>query len=413
MRGLLHTQPTLESIDFQSGAFFKELTLAFTELKKVKKDDLQDPDHTGVLAAVVKQHTGMKIVFSIDEYEPCIEIPMVNKNNPLVNNYFRNYIDSSDGMRMIQNAGGVARGTVNLRTGKVDGIYGDLEAKIHLPKTMFSTSTYSPEEIAAVTLHECGHLLTYFEYMARTVTTNQALAGMSKALDGSAGVDEREAVLINVKKALKLGELDVQALAKSNNKKVAEVVVITHVAQQAASELGSNIYDFSTWEYLSDQYAARQGAGRYLATALDKIFRGGWNISFRSMPAYLAFEAFKIVSLFLVPAVGVLFMMMDGISDPSYDRPGARVQRIRNQIVENLKDKKLSKDDQERLAADLTVVDEMAKQINDRRQLLNVIWDTLSPSSRKARNQELLQKQLEDLAANDLFVKAAALKQLM
>lgn len=411
MRGLLNN-PALESIDFQSGAFFRELTLAFADLRKVKKTEIPDHEIAQTLSKIVRHHSNLNIAFIFGDLEPCIQIPMVDKNNILVNSFLRNYVDSNDGLRMIANAEGVARGTVNLRTGKVTGVYSDLEAKVHLPVDMLASEKYEVEEVAAITLHEIGHLLTYFEYMARTVTTNQALAGMSKALDGSAGVDEREAVFITVKKALKLDDLDTAELAKSNNKKVAEVVVVTNVAKKSQSELGSNVYDFSTWEYLADQYAARQGAGRYVVTALDKLYRGVWNISFRSLPAYLAFEALKLVSLFTVPALALLFMAMDSTGDGTYDQPGARFKRVRNQIVENLKDKKLSKDDQERLAADLVVIDDCLQQMADRRQLIGVIWDFMLPSARKARNQMLLQKELEDLAANDLFVKAAALKQL-
>lgn len=412
MRRTLLDHVAMESVDFQSPVFFKELALSFSELKKLKKDEIGDSDIATNLSKIVAHHTGLNVVFDIGENDPSVEIPMVDKNNPLINSFIRNYISSSDGIKMIANAGGVARGTVSLRTGKVSGIFTEIKSKIWLPVRMLITDKFTPEEIAAITLHEVGHLFTYYEFITRTVTTNQVLAGLAKALDGTESIDQREAVLINVKRAMNLKDMDTRELAKSNNKKVAEIVVVSNIVKQTESEIGSNVYDFSTWEMLADQFAARFGAGRDLVTGLDKLYRGSWNISFRSLPAYLALEALKLVSLFIIPGMALIIMSIDGAGDGTYDRPGARMKRIRNQIVENLKDTKLSKDDQERLKADLAAIDDVLKCIEDRRQFVGVLWDVLIPSARKALNQERLQKDLEAIAANDLFVKAADLKAL-
>lgn len=399
-----------ESIQFQSTAFFKELTLIFKEIKDLKKEEIRDSELIQTAAKVIKHHTGLSFIINVGDVDPCVEIPMVDKNNILINSFIKNQLNSADGLKLVNESSGVVRGKVNLSTGEVSGIFSEVEVKMHLPSRMFETSKFEPEEIAAITMHEVGHILVYFEYMARTVTTNQMLSGLSKVLDGN-DISERETVLLSVKKAGKLSELDVSALSKSNNKTVTEIVVITNITKQAESELGSNVYDFSTWEYLADQYAARNGAGRYLVTGLEKIYKGMWNISFRSTTGYLAMEAFKLLMLFVLPQISLLLMAMDGSGDGSYDRPGARTKRVRDQIVENLKNKSLSKDDHERLTADLEAIDIVLKTINDRRQFVGVVWDTIIPSARKNINQERLQKELESIAVNELFVKSAELKQ--
>lgn len=418
---LISESLALESIDFQSLMFFKELTAAYVELKGMKQTAIADSDVAARMAGVIKHHTGLNVTMDLGEYDPMVEIPMVNKNNVLINSFIRNYLNSSDGIKMIGASENVVRGSVNMKTGKVTGVFSEVASTIYMPIYMISSPKFTAEEMAAITLHEIGHLFTYYEFMARSVTTNQVLAGMAKALDASGTVEEREMVLISVKKALNLTEMDHKALARSSNSKVAEVVVITNVSKNIESELGSNVYDFSTWEALADQYAARQGAYRHLVTALDKLYRGSWNISFRSLPGFLAMEAFK-ATLFLGaffmpgPVVGTFLSLavslfaMDGAGDGTYDRPGARFKRVRNQIIENLKDRKLSKDDQARLQADLTAIDNILNTVEDRRQFTNVIWDFIAPSSRRAWNQMRLQRELEDIAANDLFAKAAELR---
>jgi hypothetical protein len=423
MRTLLNNPNfALESIDFQSTAFLKELTATFEELRKVPAKEMGDSAEAAQLSRVIAHHTGMNIGFSIADVMPCVEIPMLDRNNVLINSMIRNFVNSSDGLRMIAAAeDGVVRGKVNIRTGRVSGIFTEVKSTIHLPTSMLTnTSKYSAEEIAAITLHEVGHLFTYFEYITRSVATNQALAGMSKALDGSNSPAEREAIFIGVKKALKLTDLDAKELAKSNNTRVAEVVVIASVARQTVHELDSNIYDFSTWEYLADQYAARHGAGRHIVTALEKLYRGTFNISFRSLPAYLAMEAVK-VGLFLAAAtpigplavkISLLMMLLDGQGDGTYDLPGARFKRVRNQIVEALKAPKLPPEEVKRYQDDLVAIDKVLEGVEDRRQLIGVLWDAVNPRMWKANAQEKMQQELEAIAANDLFVRAADFKQL-
>lgn len=407
-----HGNIDMQSVDFQSPMFFNELTMCFAELKKLKQNEIAESELVPNLSAIVKHHTGLNLAFSIDQYNPCVEIPKVDRNNILINSINRNYISSVDGLAMVNSAKDVVKGTVNLKTGRVTGIFEEIKVTIHLPFYMFLTKTYEPEEIAAITLHEVGHIFTYCEFITRTVSTNQALAGLSKALDNSGTVEERVVVLSSVKKALNLKELDEKELAKSNNKKIVEIVVITNIIKETESELGSNVYDFSTWEYLADQYATRYGAGRYLITSLDKMFKGSFNISFRSLAVYLAFEAFKLLSVMLNPVLPLMFGVFDSEGDGTYDKPEARFLRVRNQIVENLKIKDLPTERIENLKEDLVKVDEILKHVTDRRQFFGVLIDTFSPTARRRYNQKKLQQELEAIAVNDLFVKAAELKQL-
>ena len=409
----------LESIDFQSGALFAELTMAFQALRKIPKGDIADSEEAHNLSAIIANSTGLKISLEFGDMGPAVEIPAINKNNVLINSYIRAFNSSSDGLRLIGEAGGMVRGSVDLAKSKASGVFSEVSTKLHMPLDMVSDTKFTEEELAAVALHEIGHIFTYYEFITRSMTTNQVLAGISKALAGVDDIKVRESVLLSAKKALRLKDLDAAALAKSKSSTVVEAVIITSVAQQSHSELGSNIYDISSWEYLCDQFAARHGAGRHLVTALDKIYRGSKNISFRSTPGFLAIEAFKLILLiiaiaqapFLLVAVLTMFAA-DGRGIGDYDTPEARFKRVRNQIVENLKDTQLSKDDHDRLTADLITIDEILANVNDRRQFFGVLWDAFNIKARKARSQELLQKELEEIAANELFVKAAALRQM-
>jgi hypothetical protein len=401
---------SLESIEFQSDLFFKELAMIFGTMEKYQQKEIAECAELGILSNAIAKRTGLKVVFDIGQIGPAVEIPKMNRNNVLVNSFLRNYINSSDGLKMISNASQVARGSVNLKTGTVTGVFTEVSSTVHYPSEMIAKTKFTAEEKAAMLLHELGHLMTFYEYMARTVTTNQVLSGVAKALDGSGTIAEREMVFISAKKALKLDELDASELAKTTSTKVAEMVVLTSAVQKSVSELGTNIYDFSTWEYLSDQFATRFCAGRHLALALDKIYRSTFNISYRNIAVYLTMEALKLTLLIASPFVGLILIAIDGRGDGTYDVPGARLKRIRNQIIEAIKG--ADGNEQDQLKADLVTIDACLSNIEDRRQLVGYLWDVLSPTARRAYSQAKLQQELEGYASNELFARAQEMKTL-
>jgi hypothetical protein len=429
MRGLMsNSELSLETIALQSGAFFKELTLACVAVRALPAKDMQESSEVMALSKIVKHRTNLTVTFVVGDQGPSAEFPRVDRNHPLLSDARRNWVDNAEGLKMIAQADGLAKGLVNITRSWVDGVFADMPCVVHMPVAMFTGTKFSVEELAAIILHELGHLFTYCEYMNRTTATNQVLAGLAKSLDASAGVEDREVVLLSAKKALRLNDLDVKELAKSKNKMVVEAVILTSSVRASVHELGSNVYDLNSWEQLSDAFAARHGAARPLITALDRVLRDARHSSFRSTPVFLGLEALKLVLLIaplfmsgsgfaiavtkdLMIKFGLILIAVDQ-HDDTYDRPGARIQRVRNDIVQCLKDRTLPKATQQALTEDLVVIDEILQGVNDRRQLLSVLVDAIVPSARRAYSQERLQRELEDLAANDLFLKAAELKQL-
>lgn len=409
----------MEMVDFQNHDFFKNLTYHFSELKKKTPNELEKKDVTIPLAKEILSFTGLTFNIILDEFGPLVLIPKVTKSSILLNDYQKSVIPNSTGKRLVEEADGIITGKVDIATGKVSGCFTKIEHEIHLPALMILDDRFSAEEIAAATLHEIGHIFTYYEYITRTVTTNQVLEGVSRELAATNNPKEIEAVIVSARKSLKLTDLDVEKLTKSNDKRIVEMVILTKAIEANKSQLGSDIYDLNSWEMLADNYAARMGAGRHLVTALNKIQDG--NISYRSTSHYLFLEAAKILSLmggilgYAAPASSVLgafmpfgliaFMIlftMD-LNSEAYDRPGVRIQRIKNQIVMRLRDKNIPKQEREDLNEDLKIIEESMKNINDRLQWITKVTSFIIPSIRNRYKQERIQQELEYLVANDLF----------
>ncbi|MFW9602083.1 MAG: hypothetical protein ACMV1B_07175 [Prevotella sp.] len=401
-----------ESIAFQNTTFFDELTLAFDEVKNLKETDVGDSEPIYRISKIIKNHTNLNITVDAEnDYPPCIDIPNIDRNNPLINAAQRAIVNSTDGLTMIESSNEVLHGTVNIKTAKVSGVFSDIKAKMYLGKAFIQGNKFSSQELAAITLHEVGHLFTYFEFITRTVRTNQVLAGLSKILDGSENQEKREVALLSAKKALKLDKLDLSQL-KDVNTKTTQVVLIDALVKETRTELGYNLFAESSWEYLCDQFSARHGAGVHLATALSKIYKSQYNISYRSLAVYLAVEMIKVILIANLAFLGILFLlvMFDSQDGGGYDLPSARLKRIRDQATQYLKNKQISDVERRRILDEIESIDKLLAEMTNRKQLFTYIHEFFSKRTRDERAYRKLQYELEDIAMNDLYVKAAEFK---
>lgn len=416
----------LESIKFQSGIFFKELAELYRVCheSKLNESKLAASELVEALSKCIKHHTGLNAFISVEDNGPAVMIPFVHKNHPFIEEANREFFGSGDVYEAMKAAGGVLKGTVNLATSKVTGIFGEIESKIMMPYEWVSGKLgVTPEECAAVTLHEVGHLFTYYEYISRTTTTNQVLAALSRGYAKADSIDERGTLLISAKKALQLKQEGIDDLAKSANIEVVASVILTNLVEKSRTELGVNIYDLNSWEYLADEFAARHQAGRHLITGLNKLYIGSNHMSYRTNGQYLFMEALKIAvtiaGIMSAPFIGgwsllpILYGYGMFCADSDviiYDEPEARARRVKQQLIECLKDKRLSKDDITRINEDIKMIDEILAVVKDKRQLIGILYDNISAKGRKARASVVLQQQLETIANNALFAKAAQFK---
>jgi hypothetical protein len=311
------------------------------------------------------------------------------------------------------------QGSVSLLNGKVSGIFAEQKSKITYPYLIIKDKNYTSPELAAVMLHEVGHLITYFEYIARVVSTNQVMGALHREISNIDSPDKRSTLFLSLKEVVKLTDEDITLLEKTNSQDAVSAIVVSSMVEESRSELGNPIYDTCSWEQLADDYTTRLQAGRELVSALAKMYKSHSNISFRSSFSYLAFEALKLVWLLLLvmgaPAVlaivslefATILVMVDGFAGGDYDKPGARFTRVRNQIINELKNPKLAKEEISRLNEDLDFISNILEEVNDRRQILEIVFNFISSRGRK---HIILQQQLEEIANNELFVKASKFK---
>lgn len=409
----------LEAIQVQNDVFFKELTLAFHRLRNEKAYEGKALEMVGV-AAIIKRHTGLTVKFKVDksnDINAYVIPPMVDKNNPLIYDWWKPHVENTDVKKFIKmRRSDIIKGSVDLKHGKVDGIFSQIEHQLFINKGLIETNLLTDEEKAAICLHEVGHLFTYYEFLGHTLTTNVILHAATQSFFKSDDVIKRTQILDETCTALGISLEDPEALVHCTSKEVFQTVVLRKTILEAKSSMGSGIYDITATEALADQYAIRQGAGRHLATGLDKIHRHyGGGPSYFSTAVHVMATVIRVILFFalIMPTFGLIFLVL--LINPAikmYDEPGARLGRMQRELVASLKAKDLPAEQRKALMDDIAAVDALLKQIDDKRTLMEMFYTSVLPSGRRQYQQLRFQVELEKLVNNQLFVTAEKLTNL-
>lgn len=415
----------MEIIDFQSGKLFQALTEAVNDLRvrgTYATEDIEDVDFHGI----IKKHTGMFVTFTInkDYNNVGILVPTVDKNHPFIREVYREYVNS-DGIQAIRLLGNKVKGSIDRKHCMVDGIYSKFEATLIMGLEYLKDKTFSNAEIAAFILHELGHLFSFFERLGHMFTTSVVMAYAAREVMTIDEPKKRVDVLVEAEHVLGIEIKDrekVATAAKEKRGTVVQTVILSAVAEKSRSELGTNIYDMRSCEQVADMFAVRHGAGKDLAIALAKMYKREVYTSTLSLTMYLSLELAKILmfiaslGIFIYAgayiAAGSLIAMLI-FTNPTlkiYDEPEARIKMIRKQVMEELKIPHLHKDRQKALLADIEAIEAAEILLKDRLSFWETIWTNVIPWQRKAVEQEVIHKQIEDLITNELFVHAAKFK---
>jgi len=446
---------SLEALAFQSTDFFDELTAAISELRSkvdlsnINRKKFFDDGKFDRLVKIIKHYTNLEVTFKNgDATGFATEVIFVNANHIFLDqdmvNMYKEFDATFNPTKDIDAlfkalAKKKLSGYVDIKKGKVEGIYKNIPVSIHTPIDLMTNNTLTPAEVAAVTLHEIGHTFTMFEMAGRTATTNHVLANLSRILDKSYSEAQKEMVFVKAAKYLEMSDEQTEVLKHSKNTTDLSVILLDADIQKCKSELGASVYDYNSCEWLADQYANRCGAGKYLVTGLDKILSMYWQTKwkFRFISAVVALCFVIIASVVGITAYAIitgaitgsktvlaswniflLLITLVGMVDSTdkknqiYDRPLARMERIKRDNIERLKDPELDDATRKQTLNTIRGIEEVTKsgRFTDELMILETVVYYLSPNYRAAHKYEMLQKDLEAIASNDLFTSAAALK---
>lgn len=436
------TKPALESIAFQDGAFFSEL-VKIIETSRAENSHFKDPKTlvktktAQDLIDVIKKYTGLLIDFSYMGNFACLP-PPINLSHALYDYREGSSAAELDYLEYLIKETKLKKeeAWVDLKTGKVGGYFTKLPIILILPVGLYTgdkiyNTYFTEEECAAMIMHELGHAQSYFEHILRVSTTNQVLSGL--LLNDKNKVKTTIVAAANI---YNLSEKEKKIMEESKSDDELAILLISAADRKSRSDLGVGLFDTTAWEQLSDQYVVRQGAGKYLLSGLEKVSPYKTYAHAEAIKDYLVHGGLGLMSLLCVltatapfsTAAMILLQVATAFLSTSshltnynenkdirirrYGDDKTRLTRIYQDMINALKDSNLPANKVKEMIGDL----EKGKQIVEKYSEVKGPWHYTSYlfSSLYRRNYDfvVLQKQLEGLASNPLFVSAAKLKVL-
>lgn len=409
----LALQTALEAVDFQATPIlFEALEKAIKRLR-ASREYSPTAESVKAVSDLLRTYTGLDVtVYFQEDSDPnaMVQVPDLNRNHPVLNATHRRFAGSHDILSALKKKDVKSlEGTVDVAKGKVTGVFQELECRIHLTTGLIEDSSFQHEEVAAILLHEVGHLMAYMELIGRSVTTNYALLSVAEELTNSRDPKVRVELIDATAKCFELNSDQLEGLEKSHQKETVYTVLLTNHIQQTRAQLGSNVYDQRGFEFLADQYAARQGAGKPLVTALAKMQRR--HPSTYSVGLFLLLEAAKLTlvalsTLVVNPVVLIALVFAYDPTDKIYDDPEERIRRIKHELIAASKDRRLPRERKEAIAKDLEMIESTLKEFNDRRSFYAYLYTTLLPGVRDQHKRMKHQQELEALANNAVFAQS-------
>ena len=424
-------EPALEAIAFQPTHFGKLLENIFQEIRDsgVRSADALDNIGFGkALEAAIRDHTNFntKVVFLEDSFKMFVETKIRSMRHPFVSKEIKQ-AKASEGSaeRVLQELARYKEvNSIDLKTGKVYGAFKDIAEKTGIGVALILHPDITAAHCAAALLHEIGHAEGVCEFYDKFHTTNQVLAAVSRSVEVDPP-EKKKVVFTTASKILGGTPKLLDGLENVADQTTVATVVID-ASFKSVSLVDSDHYDETSFEQVADQYVARCGYGRPLLELISlsenkhhpkPITTGGVKLAvFAAMlVALIGSTPLALSTLAVAPAAAYCYAAITegGTSryNLTYDTVKVRMKRVREQIIEYVKDKNLSSEEVKKTLSDLEKTEMLINTVSEPKEaLFDRISNYLMKKNRTLKEVMELQRDLEELAHNELYVAAAKLR---
>lgn len=429
----------LEAIAYQGSQslLFRDLTAAFQSCIDQRIVD-QKPFIALDIGSIVYRHTGLAIQFKLDMQPGLVNahaMPIILDVNSPLTQLFRqlgygfaldNWSHTHEKLLPVCRD---LRGSIDLKKGRVSGVFSKIPTDINMGSGLWLVAGLTAQEIAAICIHEIGHVFTYFESLLWSVTSNITLMSAKADINKMPDAEQRLKLVFEVAEFMqvKLDNAEKLADPSMTDLKFYTLFLAAKADNSVRSSAGSLTYDMRSSEVVADQFAARHGAGRYVASGLYKMYASYQDTSVRPVWFNYIGEIIKLIgvvfsSVMAGPAApmvaafwALMALMYIGTANPElkiYDDPKERFVRIKHDMIQSLKTQRYNPKERDVLLRDIQEIEDIVKTMNGSRTMMNMLWIYAGSERRKQYNQMKIEQELEKLVDNDIFVRAAQLQSL-
>lgn len=412
-----------ESIAFQDGSFFKNLTLIIQDLHESGDRTPEKVDnYLSRIDSCIYESTRILTLTQLwkGTDNAMVLIPSLTKGHVLYGPSFSKWV--SDNFDADKNSFSNAQknGWVDPKSSRVGGAYSEVMHRIYIGTNVLLDKRYTAEEVASMFVHETGHAFTFLQFLSDTVMVNHVLQRSYQELTSSnANVPVRT---ILDKSAKDLGIEDntwLQDISNDTDKEVAFKLLVTAVSIDKRGMDNKRFFTQDASEELADIFAARHGAAKAIVTMRSKLGPGSQK-EIASLRLATTYAAFTALSILISPPFVILFGLLTMVSvwfsfdtaadirdETSFKQSATK---MRNQLVEQIKQSKLPKEEVQAILQSIVTIDQAidANRISPASIPVIVRFvDMFRRGKMDARSSRDYTDKLEVLVSNELFVRAA------
>lgn len=283
-------------------------------------------------------------------------------------------------------------------------------------------SNCSDRAIAAVVLHEIGHLFHHYATVISNTYTNTVLLEAAKRLALNTDPKIKVEIIARVNdeyfdRVTPLLDAEELAQDETNRNAILRLAFVGH--KYIRSELGYNFYDGRMSEQIADKMVGRFGLGGEMA----ELMSDEWGPPPKSMYPALGFGSLSIAAIigslcgsFLAAGIaavalgGLVVLSMVASKPPKYqiyDNTKDRIKMLRVDMISALKNKEI---DNSTCAFVLKQLDQIEQALSDYdktlrfSEKLDEVANRLVTYFNGTLREETINKDLERMANNELFV---------
>ena len=280
-------------------------------------------------------------------------------------------------------------------------------------------SELEPAELTAVILHEIGHAFNGLEYHHKLESTNSTIADVLNELNKN---NPDKAVYIFKKH---FTQKEFNDITVNNQKEVYDFYgkIALAYLDEIRTQMSNSKYDETNFENLADSFAGRFNLNRELVSSLNKLHRKYGAVYDNNRITYsvlmfvdilskvLFLALFGIAGVIIVAAI-ITILYNTNNSTMTYDFPIDRYNRIKNSLINNLKNINLPEKVVKDLIAQYVFITETIEKSMYFEGTNKQIADILLSSNRNNNYYIKLQQSIEAGLNNQLFLSAAQVKVL-
>jgi hypothetical protein len=302
-------------------------------------------------------------------------------------------------------------GYINTKLAKMGGYLSEVKHYLIINFAFFLQRGLSASEVGAIVLHELGHAFDGMEEHYRLQTTNRAILDILVDVHGN----KPDKALYKYKHTFTAKEYTAAQLSNSKDRQDFCGELAMRFFKEAQSQLQSSKYDETNFENMADTFATRFGRGKELSAALAKLQGVAIDNNGAIRVILVSLDILSLTALFLlIPVYGFIlytvvmsYLLRVSSTTMTYDGFADRLQRIRNTVVNGIKDQSLPADLVSEALEQIEFIERMSRAGAEYKPLMAELGDFLYTDARRDRYYIDLQQSIERQLNNRLFVQAA------